>query len=177
MCGGTAAMKKSLAIYILNIILFVNLTGYMFSFFARQYAIRINVSRLIESEESSHLSRLVFSHTAYSALPKFDGGKEFKLAGKMYDVKSIAFTDDSVLVNAYCDEDETNLISSLLGYFEIEKHNGVVTTTSRFSLAEFVYEFSSFTFISNVVYIVLYHVSRQVLAQSSPCFITPPPDC
>lgn len=170
-------MKKSLAIYVLNIILFVNLTGCMLSFFVRQYAIRVNVSRLIESEESSHLSRLVFSHTAYSALPKFDGGKEFKLTGKMYDVKSITFTGDSVLVNAYCDEDETELIDGLLGFFEIEKRNGIVDTTIRFSLVEFVYEFSYFTCINNEVCIVLYDVSRQMIIQASPCFIAPPPDC
>jgi hypothetical protein len=173
---GTVVMKKSIVIYLLNTILFVNLTGYMFSFLSKQYVIKLNVSRMIESGENEHLSRLVFSHAAYRALPKFDGGKEFKFERKMYDIESITFTDDSVLVDAYCDEDETDLIGSLLGYFEVEKYGGSINTPTRFNLAEFVYRFSLFTLLINESYIVLHPVNQQVLAQASPAFIAPPPD-
>lgn len=170
-------MKKPVAIYLLNIILLVNLTGYMVSFLSKQYIIKLNVSRIIENEANGNLSRLVFSHAAYSALPKFDGGKEFKFNSKMYDVESITSTGDSVLVDAYCDDDESALIGALLDYFEVEKYGGAVNAPTRFNLAEFVYGFSRYTLLVNELCFVLYNVNQQILAQASPSFIPPPPDC
>ena len=169
-------MRKVVAVSFV-VVLLVNLFGYFISFCVQRYKIRAEVKQMLKLEKIKHTQQFVFTEAEYNQLTKYEGGREFRLNGGMYDVVKKELKDGKVVLFAYCDHKETGLLGKFLSYFNEENQPSQSThRLTAFSLLEFVSPYYEWKCYNTLTRLPICHSYLDFLCQLSVDLVTPPPD-
>jgi hypothetical protein len=105
-------VKKVIPI-LLTFLILLNSIGYIFIYIERLANNKLEIRAIIKSNRDlSILSTLKFTRKQFNHELNWKEENEFEYNGEMYDVASIEFSDDDVIIYCIRDEVEEQLISS-----------------------------------------------------------------
>jgi hypothetical protein len=105
-------VKKVIPI-LLTCLILLNSIGYIFIYIERLANNKLEIRAIIKSNRDlSILSTLKFTRKQFNHELNWKEENEFEYNGEMYDVASIEFSDDDVIIYCIRDEVEEQLISS-----------------------------------------------------------------
>lgn len=159
------------------VVLMVNVFGYFISFTIQRYQIRQEVKQLLKQEKRKYTQQFIFTVEQYAHLRQYEGGKEFSLNGGMYDVVKKELKDSNIILTAYYDHQETDLLTKFISFFnqESEKHTGKYTLPG-FCLLEFIFHTTEWKFCPTATISFLPIYNTTILAVKHTNLVSPPPD-
>lgn len=129
---------KVIIAFLLSSILMVHFLGHGLTFMVQLRIARQEMKRAIKAEKAVKAVEFRFSQSEYLLLQKFENKKEFLWQGGMYDVVSKNVVNDTIVLTAYYDHRETNLMGDIARF--VEKNLQIPTTNCKvawFTLSEY----------------------------------------
>ena len=159
------------------VVLLVNMFGYFISFSIQRYQVRQEVKQLLKQEKRKHTEQFIFTAQQYAHLRQYDGGKEFSLNGGMYDVVKKEMKDGNIILIAYYDHQETDLLTKFISFFnqESEQHSNKQILPG-FCLLEFIFYTTEWKFCPTATVSLLPTYNATILTVKHSNLVSPPPD-
>jgi len=169
-------MKKIIALSFI-LILLVNVFGYFISFSIQRYKIKQEVKQLVKQEKRRNTQHFIFTAQQYERLRQYENGNEFSLNGCMYDVVKKEFVNGNIILTAYYDHQETDLLTKFISFFneESEQHNSKHTLLG-FCLLEFILHNTEWQFSPEATTLLLPSYNTTILSVPHTDLVSPPPD-
>lgn len=115
--------------------------GACVSFAVQRHKVRLEVRKAIKEEKKKSTTLFEFTTQEFASIQLFDGGKEFKLQGKMYDIVKLERQGNRVLVYAFFDHQETSLLDKFIRFFDDQDSGSKQQNrTVNFFMPEYVNE-------------------------------------
>ncbi|MBK7147909.1 MAG: hypothetical protein IPH78_03590 [Bacteroidetes bacterium] len=92
--------------------------GACVSFAVQRHKVRMEVRKAINEEKKKSTALFEFTTKEFASIQQYDGGKEFKLQGKMYDIVKLERQGNRILVYAFFDHQETSLLDKFIRFFD-----------------------------------------------------------
>lgn len=131
-------MRKVFAFSFLAILL-LNTFGYFISFSIERLKIRADIERTLKLAKQQHTQLFTFTPKQYESLPRFENDQEFSLNGNRYDVLETYKKEGNIIIAAFFDEKETDLLETFIALFSKQSTpSNQKQVIPAFTLLEFV---------------------------------------
>lgn len=166
-------MKRIIFLTLLLIILLQS-CGLMLYYQLKQNDVHSRMQEILANPESK-FEKLVLSLNNYNK--SRIGKHEIYINGIMYDVKSLKYSGDFVLLSVLVDDVESKIINKIKDYFGINsKHNSKIPEQlNKFFTLVYILPSINFTVLSNCQTQNLFYSFSENFLSSKPGILTPPP--